>query len=109
MSLLGLPDEILVQILSYKVLKRRDLCRISLVSRRLFSLATPNIYYEVDFYIWKFPKPVRPENFLRTLDESPERAELVRILNLPWQANVNKGPPYVFSILRRLPMLHTLT
>ena len=124
-SLLDLPDDIFLEIFSYFAFSKRDLIRISTLSRRLSILSRGQIYRHVHLPVVLVPathlerrrKPGRgnprtgnsePDHrpfslFFRSISSNPSLAPLVRSLHLEWKP-YSAGDEYavINALLRRL-------
>ncbi len=108
-SIMDVADETLLQIFSYGILDRQDLCGLALLCRRFSTLAAVRLYNTINYLSYKSWRGPHFALLSRTCYEHPERAVLVHHLSLSWIHEDCDGRSYIMDLLAHVPMLRSLS
>ncbi|KAH8819483.1 hypothetical protein F5884DRAFT_760663 [Xylogone sp. PMI_703] len=114
-SIVDLPDEILIEIFSHFTYENSTLQQLALVCQRFHITARKLLLQHVELHdlsadVWNASPPQSNfDLFMRTINENPSLATLVRNLKLSWNRERSRNHIWANELLEKLTSLQSLS
>jgi hypothetical protein len=109
MSLIQLPEEVLVQIFSNAILDSTDLANLAVSCRRLNSTALLSLYEDIKLKCDGPSRFRKLDLLIAILESHPIRASRVRSLDISWKEDTPEITNKISNLLHKLLTLENLT